>query len=56
MGSRLLKRRLHSPIRDQQELNNRLDALGEIHDLAINFELHILDNETCICRHIVNTV
>lgn len=40
MGSRLLKRRLHSPIRDQQELNNRLDALGEIHDLAINLELH----------------
>jgi DNA mismatch repair protein MutS len=40
MGSRLLKRRLHSPIRDQNEINHRLDALSEIQDLAINLELH----------------
>lgn len=40
MGSRLLKRRLHSPIRNHDEINLRLDGLSEIQELGINSELH----------------
>ncbi len=32
MGSRLLKRWLHQPIRDQHQLNGRLDAIEAFKD------------------------
>ncbi len=40
MGSRLLKRRIHSPIRNRDELNARLDAVSEIISAGLGFELH----------------
>ncbi len=40
MGSRLLKRRIHTPVRSQDELNLRLDALSDIQDAFIGQELH----------------
>ncbi len=40
MGSRLLKRWLHQPIRQQAVLNGRLDAISELKDSALFADLH----------------
>ena len=40
MGSRLLKRWLHFPLRDLTILNNRQDALAELLQQALSFELN----------------
>lgn len=40
MGSRLLKRRIHTPVRDLSEIDQRLDAISEIQSLMIGAELH----------------
>ncbi|WP_440055065.1 DNA mismatch repair protein MutS [Pseudoalteromonas sp. T1lg65] len=40
MGSRLLKRRIHTPIRDRGELNARLNAITSIIELQLGSELH----------------
>ncbi|OIQ22625.1 DNA mismatch repair protein MutS [uncultured Vibrio sp.] len=39
MGSRMLKRWLHQPMRCIETLNQRLDAIGEIKDLALYSDL-----------------
>ena len=40
MGSRLLKRRIHTPIRNKDELNSRLNAISAILDAQLCGELH----------------
>ncbi|MGB6141000.1 MAG: DNA mismatch repair protein MutS, partial [Pseudoalteromonas rhizosphaerae] len=40
MGSRLLKRRIHTPIRSKPELNARLNAISAIIDVQLCGELH----------------
>jgi DNA mismatch repair protein MutS len=40
MGSRLLKRRIHTPIRNKEELNSRLNAISAILDVQLCGELH----------------
>ncbi|MBQ4838405.1 DNA mismatch repair protein MutS [Pseudoalteromonas luteoviolacea] len=40
MGSRLLKRRIHTPIRDRDELNGRLNAISSIIDMHLGMELY----------------
>ena len=40
MGSRMLKRWLHQPMRDIDTLNQRLDAIGELKDLTLFSELY----------------
>lgn len=40
MGSRMLKRWLHQPMRDIETLNQRLDAIGEIKDQSLFSDLH----------------
>ncbi|UUM30949.1 DNA mismatch repair protein MutS [Vibrio japonicus] len=40
MGSRMLKRWLHQPMRDIETLNQRLDAIGEIRDQSLFSDLH----------------
>ncbi|MCG7547087.1 DNA mismatch repair protein MutS [Pseudoalteromonas sp. Of7M-16] len=40
MGSRLLKRRIHTPIRDRHELNARLNAISSIIDMHLGMELY----------------
>nr|WP_192867677.1 DNA mismatch repair protein MutS [Thaumasiovibrio occultus] len=40
MGSRLLKRWLHQPVRQQDVLNQRFDAIGDLKDSALFTELH----------------
>jgi len=40
MGSRLLKRRIHTPIRNKTELNSRLNAISAIIDVQLCGELH----------------
>ncbi|WP_413110955.1 DNA mismatch repair protein MutS [Thaumasiovibrio sp. DFM-14] len=42
MGSRLLKRWLHQPVRQPAVLNGRLDAIGELKESALFAELHPL--------------
>ena len=39
MGSRMLKRWLHQPMRDIKTLNHRLDAISELKELALFSEL-----------------
>ncbi len=40
MGSRMLKRWLHQPMRNSEALNQRLDAIGDIKRSALFAELH----------------
>ncbi len=40
MGSRMLKRWLHQPMRDIDTLNQRLDAISELKELALFSDLH----------------
>ena len=40
MGSRMLKRWLHQPMRDIDTLNHRLDAIAELKDEALFSDLH----------------
>ncbi|WP_100753322.1 DNA mismatch repair protein MutS [Vibrio salilacus] len=40
MGSRMLKRWLHQPMRDIDTLNQRLDAIGDLKDLTLFSELY----------------
>lgn len=40
MGSRLLKRRIHTPVRNKDELNSRLNAISAILDAQLYSELH----------------
>ncbi|EEW08709.1 DNA mismatch repair protein MutS [Vibrio mimicus VM603] len=40
MGSRMLKRWIHQPMRDIATLNQRLDAIGELKETALYAELH----------------
>ncbi|MBH0003725.1 DNA mismatch repair protein MutS [Pseudoalteromonas sp. SWYJZ12] len=40
MGSRLLKRRIHTPVRNKDELNSRLNAISAILDVQLCGELH----------------
>ncbi|AOT09592.1 DNA mismatch repair protein MutS [Pseudoalteromonas luteoviolacea] len=40
MGSRLLKRRIHTPVRDRHELNARLNAISSILDMHLGLELY----------------
>lgn len=40
MGSRLLKRRIHTPIRNKVELSSRLNAISAIIDVQLCGELH----------------
>ncbi|WP_394128040.1 DNA mismatch repair protein MutS [Vibrio hepatarius] len=40
MGSRMLKRWLHQPMRDIDTLNHRLDAISELKDQALFGDLH----------------
>ncbi|RSD32374.1 DNA mismatch repair protein MutS [Vibrio pectenicida] len=40
MGSRMLKRWLHQPMRDIKTLNHRLDAISELKELVLFSELH----------------
>lgn len=40
MGSRMLKRWIHRPMRDTATLNQRLDAIGELKEAALYAELH----------------
>ncbi len=40
MGSRMLKRWIHQPMRDNATLNQRLDAIGELKETALYGELH----------------
>ncbi|KZN62318.1 DNA mismatch repair protein MutS [Pseudoalteromonas luteoviolacea CPMOR-1] len=40
MGSRLLKRRIHTPVRDRAELNARLNAISSILDMHLGIELY----------------
>ncbi|WP_159739623.1 DNA mismatch repair protein MutS [Vibrio atypicus] len=40
MGSRMLKRWLHQPMRDIDTLNHRLDAIAELKDNALFTDLH----------------
>ncbi|HFG1890405.1 TPA: DNA mismatch repair protein MutS [Vibrio cholerae] len=40
MGSRMLKRWIHQPMRDSTTLNQRLDAIGELKAAALYAELH----------------
>ncbi len=40
MGSRLLKRRIHTPVRNKDELNSRLNAISAILDVQLYGELH----------------
>lgn len=40
MGSRMLKRWIHQPMRDSATLNQRLDAIGELKEAALYAELH----------------
>ncbi|ENM5731652.1 DNA mismatch repair protein MutS [Vibrio mimicus] len=40
MGSRMLKRWIHQPMRDSTTLNQRLDAIGELKETALYAELH----------------
>lgn len=40
MGSRMLKRWIHQPMRDTATLNQRLDAIGELKETALYAELH----------------
>jgi DNA mismatch repair protein MutS len=40
MGSRLLKRRIHTPVRNKDELNSRLNAISAILDVQLCAELH----------------
>lgn len=39
MGSRMLKRWLHQPVRNISALDQRLDAIGEMKDVALFTEL-----------------
>ncbi|NOF32275.1 DNA mismatch repair protein MutS [Vibrio cholerae] len=40
MGSRMLKRWIHQPMRDNAALNQRLDAITELKETALHGELH----------------
>ncbi|KZN54897.1 DNA mismatch repair protein MutS [Pseudoalteromonas luteoviolacea CPMOR-2] len=40
MGSRLLKRRIHTPVRDRHELNARLNAISSILDLQLGMDVY----------------
>ncbi|MCF2860191.1 DNA mismatch repair protein MutS [Pseudoalteromonas sp. SMS1] len=40
MGSRLLKRRIHTPVRDREELNARLNAISSILDLQLGMDVY----------------
>ncbi|TQF72084.1 DNA mismatch repair protein MutS [Pseudoalteromonas luteoviolacea] len=40
MGSRLLKRRIHTPVRDRYELNARLNAISSILDLQLGMDVY----------------
>ncbi|GIA10637.1 DNA mismatch repair protein MutS [Vibrio cholerae] len=40
MGSRMLKRWIHQPMRDNATLNQRLDAITELKETALSGELH----------------
>ena len=40
MGSRLLKRRIHTPVRNKDELNSRLNTISAILDVQLCGELH----------------
>ncbi|ENM5721902.1 DNA mismatch repair protein MutS [Vibrio mimicus] len=40
MGSRMLKRWIHQPMRDTATLNQRLDAIGELKEAALYADLH----------------
>ncbi|KZN44762.1 DNA mismatch repair protein MutS [Pseudoalteromonas luteoviolacea] len=40
MGSRLLKRRIHTPVRDRQELNARLNAISSILNLQLGMDVY----------------
>lgn len=40
MGSRMLKRWIHQPMRDTATLNQRLDAIGELKETTLYAELH----------------
>ena len=40
MGSRMLKRWIHQPMRDTATLNQRLDAISELKETALYAELH----------------
>ena len=40
MGSRMLKRWLHQPMRDINTLNHRLDAISELKELTLFADLH----------------
>jgi DNA mismatch repair protein MutS len=40
MGSRLLKRRIHTPVRNIAEIDERLDAISELQQLMVGTELH----------------
>jgi DNA mismatch repair protein MutS len=60
MGSRLLKRRIHTPIRNKDELNSRLNAITAILDAQLCGELHdalkeIGDIERVIARLALHT-
>lgn len=55
MGSRLLKRWLHQPIRDQKQLNGRLDAISAFKETGLFMDLagvlrHIGDLERILAR------
>lgn len=55
MGSRLLKRWLHQPIRDRQQLNGRLDAITAFKDTGLFLDLagvlrHMGDLERILAR------
>ncbi|KKC98252.1 DNA mismatch repair protein MutS [Photobacterium halotolerans] len=55
MGSRLLKRWLHQPVRNRQQLNLRLDAIGNLKDSGLFAELagvlrHMGDLERILAR------
>ncbi|WP_428449623.1 DNA mismatch repair protein MutS [Photobacterium nomapromontoriensis] len=55
MGSRLLKRWLHQPIRDHQQLNGRLDAISAFKDNGLFLDLagvlrHVGDLERILAR------
>ncbi|PSU32601.1 DNA mismatch repair protein MutS [Photobacterium lutimaris] len=55
MGSRLLKRWLHQPIRDRQQLNGRLDAITAFKDSGLFLDLagvlrHMGDLERILAR------
>ena len=55
MGSRLLKRWLHQPIRDRQQLNGRLDAITSFKDTGLFLDIagvlrHMGDLERILAR------